>query len=907
MNKKILMMGASVLMLSAIGTTYAFAQEETIVEDDIIVTGTRRTARSAADSPAPVDVISGDEFINQGATDMGDLIRQTVPSYNVNQQPISDAATLIRPANLRGLSPDETLVLVNSKRLHRAAVITFLGGGISDGSQGPDISTIPALALKRVEVLRDGASSQYGSDAIAGVINFILKDDTDGLTVETKFASNYDNGGDIFAVAANYGMALGDNGFFNITGEYSQQDPTSQSVQRDDAAALIAAGNTAVQNAVDFIQTDNAQIWGQPRVRDDVKVFVNTGVDFGENGQLYAFGNYAQRKVEGGFFFRNPTNRGGVFRGPLVDPITGQPDPNGVPSVRVGDLSGDTAGDCPAGIPLTSGGGLIPDPTILAQIIGDPNCFSFVEMFPGGFTPRFGGNLTDRSVAIGVKGDLQIGSGIGYDISYKYGQNDINFFINNTINASLGPDTPTSFNPGGYTQAENDINADFNYAVPVSGFASDLNIAAGFEWRSESFTIRSGDAASTALGPLSAPSPAFPTGQGFSSSSNGFGGFINSSAGTSTQSNIAFYLDTEADVTERLVLQAAVRYENFDSFQSTTDYKFGANFEVTDSFRVRGTYSTGFHIPTAGQANVTNVSTVFVGAELADQGTIPLSSAAGQFMADFLVSQGQNRPTLGPEKSDSFSAGAALKIGPASFTLDFFHIKVKDRIALSSSFNFVGALQSVATTNGVAFDPTASTSQLINTLDAAGVLNAGDFAGSEDLTSFGFFNNDFDTRTQGIDIVGNMPIDLGRGSTTATLAVNYTDTKVTRPGNISPGRLRQLEENLPAWRGNLTLNHDEGSWAALVRANYYGSFFEDHLDSNLAFPINGGAEITFDAQLALRFNDEKYQIAIGANNILNNYPDKNPFSGIVGAKYPLTAPMGINGGLYYIRLTAKFP
>ena len=190
MKKKILLMGASALMISAFGTTYAFAQEETIVEDDIIVTGTRRTARSAADSPAPVDVITGDEFVNQGATDMGDLIRQTVPSYNVNQQPISDAATLIRPANLRGLSPDETLVLVNSKRLHRAAVITFLGGDISDGAQGPDISTIPALALKRVEVLRDGASSQYGSDAIAGVINFILKDGTDGATVETKFASN---------------------------------------------------------------------------------------------------------------------------------------------------------------------------------------------------------------------------------------------------------------------------------------------------------------------------------------------------------------------------------------------------------------------------------------------------------------------------------------------------------------------------------------------------------------------------------------------------------------------------------------------------------------------------------------------------------------------------------------------
>ncbi len=908
MNKKILMMGASALMISAISTTVAYAQEETVTEERIIVTGTRRTARSAADSPAPVDVITGDEFVNQGATDMTDLVRLAVPSYNVNQQPISDAATLIRPANLRGLSPDETLVLVNSKRLHRAAVISFLGGGISDGAQGPDISTIPALAIKRLEVLRDGAASQYGSDAIAGVMNFILKDDAEGATFEGKVGSNYDGGGDIYSIAGNVGLPLGDRGFFNITGEYSEQDPTSQSVPRGDVVALLAAGNAAVANAFQLFDTpaNIAQPWGQPRVDDDIKVFVNTAVEFSDNGELYAFGNYAQRRTEGGFFFRNPTNRGGVFAGPTVDPLTGALDPNGVPSVLVGNLAGIDPNACPAGIPLTAGGGLLPDPTVLGLVTADPNCFSFVEMFPGGFTPQFGGNLTDRSIAIGVRGEIAFGSGLSYDLSYKYGKNDANFFISNTINASLGPDTPTSFRPGGYTQEEDNINLDIAYGIPIAGFASDLNLAAGFEYRVESFTIRAGDPASTALGPLSAPSPAFPNGQGFSSSSNGFGGFIASSAGTSRQSNTAFYLDAEADVTDRLVMQAAVRYENFDSFGGTTNYKLGGLYKLTDNFTVRSTYSTGFHAPTAGQANVTNVSTVFVGAVLADQGTVPLSSVAGQFIADDLVAQGFARPTLGPEKSDSFSGGVAFKIGPANITIDYFNIKVKDRIALSSSFSFPDALRRFAAANNVALGPNViTTSQLLNALDAAGTLNAGDFAGSEDLTSFGFFNNDFDTRTEGLDFVVNMPIDLGRGSTTLTGAANYNNTKVIRPGNISPGRLRQLEDNLPAWRGNLTLNHDEGGWAALVRANYYGGFFEDHLDSNLAFPINAGSEITFDAQLSLRFMDEKYSIAIGANNIFNNFPDKNPFGSVVGAKYPLTSPMGINGGFYYLRLTAK--
>ncbi len=907
MKKKILLMGASALMISAFGVTASFAQEESVKEEQIVVTGTRRNARSAADTPAPVDVITSEDLIDHGPTEMTDVIRLAVPSYNVNRQPISDAATLIRPANLRGLSPDNTLVLVNSKRMHRAAVITFLGGGISDGAQGPDISVIPALALKRVEVLRDGSSTQYGSDAIAGVMNFILDDSTDGAIFQGKFGSNYDNGGDEYSIAGKIGVPLGDKGFFDITGEFSEASPNIQSVQRDDAAALIAAGNTAVQNAVEFVKTDFAQVWGKPRIKNSYKAFVNTGVDFSDHGQLYAFGNYSQRTVEGGFFFRNPTNRGGVFRGPLVDPATGQPDPNGVPSVRVGDLSGDTVGDCPAGIPLTQGGGLIPDPTILAQIQNDPNCFSFVEMFPGGFTPTFGGHLTDRSVAVGIKGDIDFGTGLGYDISYRNGKNDINFFMRNTINASLGPNTPTTFRPGGYSQEENLVDVDLTYAMPVAGFASDLNLATGFEFHEEQFTIRAGDPASFAIGPLSAPSPAFPNGQGFSSSSNGFGGFTPASAGQKSQSSIAFYGEAEADVTEQLTLQAAVRYEDFDKFSSTTDFKVGGLFKLTDSISFRSTYSTGFHVPTAGQANVVNVSTVFVGSQLVDRGTIPLSSAAGQFMADFIENHGGKRPTLGPEQSKNFSGGTALKIGPGTLTLDYFNIKLKDRISTSTPQDFIGALRTVAAENNVTVDPSFSTSQLLNALDAAGVLNANDFAGSEDLTSFQFFVNDFDTRTQGLDIVGNLPLDLGRGATNVTLAANYTHTKVIKRGGIAAGRLMQLQRNIPRWRGNLTINHDEGNWAVLARANYYGKFFEDHLDSDLAFPIWAGAEIQFDAAATVRFFDEKYALTVGADNIFNNYPDKNPFAGVVGAKYPLTAPGGFDGGFYYIRLTAKLP
>ncbi|HEY7798712.1 MAG TPA: TonB-dependent receptor plug domain-containing protein, partial [Hyphomonadaceae bacterium] len=502
MYMKLLCGTALALTLATFTAPLASAQERDAAREEVvIVTGTRVSERSPGDTPAPIDVVGGADLVNQGDNDAMNLIRTVVPSFQVSTQPISDAATLVRPVNLRGLPPDSTLVLVNGKRMHRAAVIAFLGGGISDGSQGADISTIPAIALERIEVLRDGASSQYGSDAIAGVINFILKDANTGGSVEGKWGQTYESDGTSYQVAGNIGLAVGSNGFLNLAGEFQETDATSRSTQRDDAAALIAAGNTAV--------ADPAQVWGQPEIRGDLKLYANFGVDLTDKHEFYAFGNYAQRETEGGFYFRNPTNRPGVYAGPLVNPATGAADPAGVPSVLVGDLSVNTAGDCPAGIPLTAGGGLLPNPAILAAVTANPNCFSFVELFPGGFTPSFGGELEDMSIAVGLRGEVPWVAGLNYDVSYRYGDNQADFFINNTINASLGPNTPTSFNPGGYGQIENLFNLDFGYGLPV-GFASDLNIAFGFEWREEEFEVRAGDPASFALGPLAAPSTAFP-------------------------------------------------------------------------------------------------------------------------------------------------------------------------------------------------------------------------------------------------------------------------------------------------------------------------------------------------------------------------------------------------------------
>ncbi len=933
---------ASAAMLGTFSADISHAQDAPVAEDEIITIGTRRKeARSAKDVIAPVDVIPADDLLNQAPNDIADALRISVPSYNVNTQPISDAATIIRPANLRGLSPDNTLVLVNGKRRHRASVISFLGGGIADGAHGPDISVFPALALKNVQVLRDGASSQYGSDAIAGVINFELKDSTGGI-IEARYGQTYEGDGENYRIGANYGFEVGENGFVNISGEYGEVRDTIRSIARDDVAALVAAGNTDIlDQSVNTLTTDvnTVQIWGQPNVNDDIKLFVNTGFELSENAELYAFGNYAERNVEGGFFFRNPTNRGGVYAGPLVDPVTGNADPNGVPSVRVGNLAGVDATACPAGIPLVGGR---PDTTsaAYATVFGDGaggNCFSFIEVLPGGFVPRFGGDNEDMSIVGGIRGELNIGNGLGYDVSASYGNNKTDFFINNTINASLGPNTDGTiqrdFNPGGYEQTDTNFNVDLTYALPVEGLASDVNLAAGFEYREEKFGITQGEAASFAIGPLAAPTAAFPTGQGFSSSSNGFGGFVPAAAGEFTQDNIALYGEIETDLSDAFSVQGALRWEDYSSFGDTLDWKIGGKYDLGENLTLRSTYSTGFHAPTAGQANVINITTAFVGGVLADVGTIPITTGAGQFINQQRVARGEEPFTLGPEESKNFTIGAAANLGGLELTVDYFNITLDGRIATTSNLDFQGELFDFGVANGIDWvaagfattDPVTMqqvlnagvpTSQLINTLNGTAGFNASDFAGSEDLASFVVFTNNFDTKTQGIDVVASYPFDIGSGSSSLTAALNWTDTEVTNRGrfvDIGDLRTQSLEENIPSWKGNVTFNHEQGAWRGLLRANFHSGYFEDHLGTN-GFPIDLGGEVNFDAEVTYSFM-ENAEISVGAANILDNYPDELadiPLGGfssvgaVAGPAYPSTAPFGFNGGQWYVRGRYKF-
>lgn len=824
----------------------AFAQgapsDEPRTLESVSVLGTRAEARSVTDSAVPIDIIGGEELHNQGATDVLDQLRVLVPSFNVSTIPIDDAATLVRPANLRGLPPDSSLILVNGKRRHRSAVITFLGHGLSDGSQGVDLSVFPSLALEQVEVLRDGAAAQYGSDAIAGVINFGLKRLREGGSVEAMAGEYYEGDGFTQQYGAQLGLPLGGDGFVTLTAEYRQADATSRSVQRDDAAASAAAGYPGVP--------DPAQIWGSPEVKDDTKFVFNLGTA-GENLEFYLFGNVAERETDGGFYYRDPTTRAGVYTND-----DGQ-------TLLVGSPSGAS---CPTIALRDANGNLIPYQTVAAAVAALPgDCFSFLELLSGGFTPRFGGTMKDFGISGGIKG--RWGDELYWDFSASYGRNEIDFFMYNTVNASLGPNQPAGlyFRPGGNEQTEKNLNFDLSRSF------ENFHLAAGAEFRRESFTIKAGDQASTAIGPL--------TEQGFALGSNGFNGFNPRTAGTDTRDNWALYLDLESQLTDQFLLAGAVRHEDYDDFGSTTNWKLTARFDVSDEFAIRGAVSTGFRAPTPGQANVEQVTTSFIDGQLRDTATLaPTNPIAAFYGAEPLT----------PEESTNASLGLVWARDSWSFTADWYRIEVEDRIARSADFTVTDA-------------------------DRAALVAAGNPEAAS-ISNVGFFVNDFDTTTTGLDLVASVGTDHFGGRTTYALALNWNRTEVDAftPGIISEARVKKLEDSLPKTKGYFSVNHQRGIWHLNARLGYYGSFYEDHLDSDVIRAEDGGLPIyedsafTLDLETGWKFDSGLF-VNVGAQNVFDKVPDDNPWgAAVAGAAYPVHSPYGFNGGFYYVRLGYEF-
>ena len=845
-----------------VGAQDAQPQEQVLELGELRVIGSRVQGRSAQDSVVPVDIIQGEDLQTYGIRDMDSLLSASVPSYNVAQEPISDEATFVRPATLRGLPPDSTLVLVNGKRRHRGSVINFLGSPNSRGSQGADISTIPSIALQQVEVLRDGAAAQYGSDAIAGVLNFKLREDTEGLSVQTSYGQNYHGDGDRVKVAANLGVPLTENGFANFSFEFMNADETSRSVQRSDARGLIEAGNSDVRRPA-------AQIWGAPEVRYDYKFFGNLGLDLEEiNARLYAFGNYAERKVEGGFYFRNPHTRSGVFAGDALE--------DGTPTVKAIDLSNDgRSGGC-RDIPIR---GNVPQ---FGEVAGNgPDCFSFIERFPGGFTPRFGGYVQDWSIAFGLTGDLESSysllNGWYYDVSAYFGENSVDYFMLNTINpqlADMRTGIPTEYRPGGVSQSEKTFNLDISKPFDVGIFYSDLNMAFGFEYHIEEYEVKLGGENSWSsdfdrFGP-----------QGLGVGSNGFTGFGPSIIGEYQRNNYALYMDLEAEVIKNVTIGVAGRYENFDApIGESVNGKVSARWQVLEMLAMRGAVSSGFRAPTPGQANVNKITTSFQDGMLIDDATFPGYHPASVFFG---------ASDLTPEKSVNYSAGIVFNVADVDVTVDYYRIKMQDRIVRSSRFNVAEELANRGITRAE-FDAVVGPNQI-------SVLR--------------FYTNDFDTTTQGVDVVATYPLTSMVGITQFTLVGNWNKTEVDSrtPEFISDKLVRQIEEGLPQFRFSLMADHNWGPWRFLSRLYYYDDFRDYPTDGS--FGLNAGERLLVDMELSYTFLNlpfmEAATFAFGAENLFDQYPRRNPKASDAGLKYPETSPYGFNGGFYYLRAGFEF-
>ena len=807
--------------------------------EETVVVGSRAQPRSATASAVPVDVLSATDLVSQGAGDLKDHLRTLIPSFNTNTQPISGGSTVVRPAMLRNLAPDHTLILVNGKRRHRSSIVDWHGGnGVAFGSQAPDISAIPAIALRQVEVLRDGAAAQYGSDAIAGVMNFQLRDARSGGSVELNTGMYRAGDGEAAQFAGNIGLPLGATGFANLSLEYGNANPTNRAAPRRDALALIAAGNT-------HVPSDRPQVWGDPDIDDDLKLFGNFGYSLPAGVELYAHTSYATRQVTYGIFFRNPNTRLGVFSNDRGR------------TLLVGDVlaaGGMGSANCPT-VAVTD---LVPDPVALQQVVDDPHCFTFQQLFPGGFTPQTGGTATEASLVGGVRGTTA--GGFNWDLSGSVGRHRADFFIDDTINASLGLASPNSFDVGRTRQRDVNVNFDVSHAL-----TDRVNLAAGAEWRDEQYGVDAGDRAGWAVGPYAA--------QRFTAGSNGVFAFTPQQAGSWSRHNVAAYGDLEVTGTdEAWTLGAAVRVENFEDFGTTTNGKLSGRFRF-----VRGSVSTGFRAPTPGQQNGLHIQSWFdptVG-DLVNNAVIPSISAVALL---------RGGAPLEPEKSVNYTAGVVFDTGPFTLTADYFRIDVSDRIGITSNF-------------------------VLTPAETAAVV-AGGFEAAESVRNYRFFTNAFATTSQGVDVVSTWtPLAL-RGNTVISAVFNHTDTEVTdnAKGLLDGRRLAEYAYALPRTRWNVGVTQRLGRASLLGRLSYYSGWYDYDSGYGTVFDPVGGLQQGFfdgrpivDLELSVPLGSGT-TLAVGGQNVFDTYSQVSVIANAVGEQYSEYTPWGYSGAYYYVRV-----
>jgi iron complex outermembrane receptor protein len=922
-SKLLLLSGLSTLALAAPASAQqepapgAAAQPSDDIapaDQTIVVTGTRRTDRTVADSPVPVDVIGSDAITNTGQTETNRILNQLVPSFNFPQPSIADGSDALRPATLRGLSPDQVLVLINGKRRHVSALLN-INGTVGRGSAAVDMNLIPGLAISRIEVLRDGAAAQYGSDAIAGVINVQLKtadnggrasvtygkyittlEDVANVTglqlnaagqpsldpTDNRYLLAVTDGerrardGEQISAGANLGIPLGPNGFVNLTGEYRYRERSNR------AGFDLRPNYNRPTAAFDPREAtfDRLQFrFGDPDLRD-YNLFLNSGFDLSENLELYAFGSYGRRDTVSAANYRQANAAANRDFGAIAPNVT-------------------------------------------------PTATNFVPLTPDGFLPLIATDLEDYSIVAGLRGSF---AGFRVDFSAGRGHNSFNYEIRNSLNTSFGTASQRTFDAGGLRYGQTTFNLDLSRQFEV-GFAKPLALALGGEYREEQFIVRPGETQSFAIGPLFRPAVTttaancaaqggvfaaatgrctFP-GRAAPAGAQGFPGIPTGSATEADRNSYAVYAELDTDLFPGFTTALAGRYERFSDFGDTLNGKFAARWEPIDGYAIRGSISNGFRAPSLHQQFFNTTSTNFIGGVPVDIATLPVNSPAARALG---------ARDLEPEKSVNISLGAtANPLRGLTLTADVYQIEIDDRIVLTETLGNGGT------------GNTAAVQSAVTALLAS--------SGFPQVAAARFFINGLDTRTRGVDVVGTYRFDLGGfGRWSLTAAYNYNKTTIQRrinelgplaaiPGIVLFGRVEGLRftDGQPRDKIVLSADGDIGLFGITARTTRYGKVISPGSANPIADPtsltafgpddIFLGRKWITDLELRVGESDGA-QFAIGANNLFDVYPDRSPFGprptavgGVFPANqqyipYSIFSPFGFNGRYVYGRMSVQF-
>lgn len=841
-----------VLMIISILPNHALSQEESSDLEEIVTLGTRLSGRSADDLPVPVDTIDSDSLRETGHVELGRMLQLTVPSFNLSSSTISDGTDALRPATLRGLGPDQTLVLINGKRRHQASLI-HINTSVGRGTAGTDMNALPGASLQRVEVLRDGAAAQYGSDAIAGIINLVLKDEDEGGSAEASYGEYSEGDGETIHVNLNKGLSLGSSGFLNVTASYRDRGITSRS--NPQGVCLYGGCLDTDSNGYFEPAPGNEQLEVTGRARNGFRIgdadstqfafVLNSAFELGE-GEVYGFITYSRRENESGAFYRNPAGTG----------------------------AGLSDGLNPAN--------------------------------PDGFLPLIYSEIDDLSYSVGYA--LEFDNDATLDISYTTGTNTIDYTTKNSANysfanflqfeqgyddATIRSTIPREAYAYGLELSLTTINLDYTQVL------GDFSYALGSELRTDVYKVYPGESYAYFdydTDPETGDS-LFP--QDASGSIQGFNGLSPESAVDETRDVFSIYLDTEYQATDRWFVSGALRYDEYDGFGDTVNFKVASSFALTDDLTLRGAISSGFRAPSMQQLYFNNIST-----QIRDDGAITV----GTFRNDSNVAKALGIPQLKEEESINMSLGLVADLTSQwNLTVDFYAIDIDDRIVIS---------------NQLTEEDDPGNGALIAALNASG-------AGAAQ-----FFLNGANTETQGVDLVTTYyGIDLGAGVVDLTFAANYNKTEVTDIYVPPEGALSAVDPSVVISDQDISIIEE---WQPKDRVVLSAKYTLDDLSFNLAINRYGeyttvdddgeqtySAEVLTDLRVSYQFSDY-FTVFAFANNLFDVTPDEVTNTNARGGRFESepgaadmasksvfrysrrSAPFGFNGAFFSVGVTANF-